>query len=201
MVTSPDPAATRRVVRRARRSLPTTVRDAAALAVRDALLTDPALRHTRRIAAYFAQGGELDLAPFLDARHASGREVYLPRLMRSGRRMQFARYAPGLSLARNRFGIPEPSRDAATVAARFLDVVLLPLVAFDATGTRLGSGAGYYDRCFAYRASRRVWHGPLLIGVAFTCQEVPTLLRQPWDVPLDAVVTELGLRRFPGVQR
>ena len=115
--------------------------------------------------------------------------------------MTFARYDPGLSLARNRFGIAEPARDAPTVAARFLDAVLLPLVAFDAAGTRLGSGAGYYDRCFAYRAARRTWHAPLLVGVAFASQEVAALQRQPWDVPLDAVVTEQGLRRFPGAPR
>lgn len=196
-----DPSTTRREARQARRSLARPVRDAASLAVRDALLCDHALRRARRIGAYLAQGGELDLAPFLQANRASGREVYLPRLMRSGSRMQFARHAPGLSLARNRFGIPEPPRDAPTVAARFLEVVLLPLVAFDATGTRLGSGAGYYDRCFAFRASRRTWHTPLLIGVAFACQEVAALRREAWDVPLDAVVTELGLRRFPGAPR
>jgi 5-formyltetrahydrofolate cyclo-ligase len=169
--------------------------------VRDALLAEPALRRAHRVAAYLAQGGELDLAPFLHEFHASGREVLLPRLAGSGGRMRFARHHPGLSLARNRYGIPEPSRDAPTVAPHFLEVVLLPLVAFDATGTRLGSGAGYFDRCFAFRSSRRVWHAPLLIGVAFACQEVPTLVRQPWDVPLDAVVTEHGLRRFSGAPR
>jgi 5-formyltetrahydrofolate cyclo-ligase len=115
--------------------------------------------------------------------------------------MQFARYDPDLSLARNRFGIAEPARDAPTVAPRFLDVVLLPVVAFDAAGTRLGSGAGYYDRCFAYRNARQSWHAPLLIGVAFACQEVPALARQAWDVPLDAIVTEGGLRRCQGASQ
>jgi len=196
-----DPAVTRRAARRARRDLPPALRDAATLAVRDALLAEPALRRTRRVAAYIAQGAELDLAPFLHAFRASGREVLLPRLAGSGGRMRFARHDPGMSLARNRHGIPEPPRDAPTVAPRFPEVVLLPLVAFDAIGTRLGSGAGYYDRCFAFRTTARVWHAPLLVGVAFACQEVPTLQRQPWDVPLDAVVTEHGLRRFPGAPR
>lgn len=200
-MTPADAAATRREARAARRSLPRPVRDAATAAVCDALLAEPAIRRARRIGAYLAQGGELDLAPFLHACHASGREVFLPRLVGSGHRMRFARHAPGLSLARNRYGIPEPAPDAPTVGARFLQIVLLPLVAFDANGTRLGSGAGYYDRCFAFRGARRAWHTPQLIGVGFACQEVKALQRLPWDVPLDAVVTETGLRRFPGAPR
>lgn len=201
LMAPPDPVTTRRALRRVRRDLPRGERDAAQRAVGAVLLAEPALRRARRIGAYFALGGELDLAPYLQAVLGSGREVYLPRLTGAGGRMRFARYRAGVSLARNRFGIPEPARDAPTVAARFLDVVLLPLVAFDAIGTRLGSGAGYYDRCFAFRASRRAWHAPLLVGVAFACQEVPPLPRRPWDVPLDAVVTEHGLRRFPSPAR
>jgi 5-formyltetrahydrofolate cyclo-ligase len=196
-----DPSGLRRAQRAARRDLPSALRNAAELAVRDALLADPFMRRARRIGAYLALGGELDLGAYLDACLARGAEVYLPRLVRGGGRMRFARYDPELSLARNRFGIAEPARDAPTVAPRFLDAVLLPVVAYDAAGTRLGSGAGYYDRCFAFRTARQAWHAPLLVGVAFASQEVPALLRQPWDVPLDAVVTELGLRRFPTAPR
>jgi 5-formyltetrahydrofolate cyclo-ligase len=184
-------------LRRLRRDLPLAERHAAHGAVCAALSAEPSLRRAGRIGAYLAQGGELDLEAYLLASLQRGREVYLPRLMASGGRMCFARYQPGMSLVRNRFGIPEPGRDAPVVAARFLDVVLLPLVAFDAAGTRLGSGAGYYDRCFAFRAARRAWMSPLLVGVGFARQEVPVLPRQPWDVPLDAVVTEQGFRRFP----
>lgn len=197
----PDPATTRRELRRLRRDLPAAERATAHGTVCAALSAEPSLRRARRIGAYLAQGSELDLEAYLRASLERGREVYLPRLMASGGRMRFARYEPDMSLVRNRFGIPEPGRDAPTVGARFLDAVLLPLVAFDATGTRLGSGAGYYDRCFAFRAGRRAWIAPLLVGVGFACQEVPRLPRQPWDVPLDAVVTERGFRRFPDAAR
>lgn len=196
-----EPAALRGALRRTRRDLPAATRSAASDAICATLLAAPEVRRTRRIGAYIAQGGELDLDPVLQTCMARGCEVYLPRLMGTGGRMRFARYDPQLSLARNRFGIPEPARDAPSVSARFLEVVLLPVVGFDAEGTRLGSGAGYYDRCFAFRTSQRAWHAPLLIGVAFACQEAPKLLRQPWDVPLDAIVTELGLRRFPAAPR
>lgn len=201
---SPPPGASieardlRRRLRLARRDIPEFVRCAATVAVHAALRAAPELRRVRRLGAYVAQGGELDLGPYLAALSAEGCAVYLPRLAGTGNRMRFALHAPGMSLARNRFGILEPTRDASTIAPGFLQVVLLPLVGFDAAGTRLGSGAGFYDRCFAFRNERRAWHAPLLVGVGFACQEVDRIARQAWDVPLDAVVTEAGLRRFPG---
>lgn len=75
---------------------------------------------------------------------------------------------------------------------RRLDVILLPLVAVDARGWRLGSGAGFYDRSLAHLRYGRRWRRPRLIGVAYEFQRVAQLEPQPWDVPLDAVVTERG---------
>lgn len=94
----------------------------------------------------------------------------------------------------NRFGIPEPDRNAKRLPSRLLSVVLLPLVGFDSDGNRLGMGGGFYDRTFGYAihsSARR----PRLIGVAYECQRsADGLPRRPWDVPLDGVVTEAGLR-------
>jgi 5-formyltetrahydrofolate cyclo-ligase len=69
----------------------------------------------------------------------------------------------------------------------------LPLVGFDAHGMRLGMGAGFYDRAFAYRRWRRAWRGPRLIGVAYAFQQVPRILAAQHDVHLDAVVTDKGV--------
>ena len=74
--------------------------------------------------------------------------------------------------------------------------MLVPLVGFDGAGNRLGMGAGYYDRTFAFRHARRHWRGPRLIGVAYDCQEVDAIDDRAWDVPLDGVVTESGVRMF-----
>jgi 5-formyltetrahydrofolate cyclo-ligase len=110
------------------------------------------------------------------------------------RRMVFARDA-GAPSSINRLGIPEPDA-LQTIAARALSVVLLPVLGFDPHGTRLGTGGGYYDRMFAFRRHRQSWHRPLLVGIAFQCQQLPLIERGSHDVPLDAVVTEAGITLF-----
>jgi 5-formyltetrahydrofolate cyclo-ligase len=71
----------------------------------------------------------------------------------------------------------------------------VPLVGFDADGNRLGMGAGFYDRHFAFLRHRRAWHRPLLIGLAFERQRVARLPAAAHDVPLWGVVTERGFYR------
>lgn len=182
--------ALRQEARQRRAALSVTERQAASIAVRDRLLTHPTLRQARNIAAYAAHGDELDLAPTIAALHALGRSILLPRLMRQRHRMQFATHAADRPLIRNRYGIDEPPADALCIAPRFLQVVLVPLAAFDRNGQRLGSGGGYYDRCFAFRRDRERWRMPRLIGVGYECQAVDAIPPAEWDVPLDLVVTE-----------
>ena len=108
--------------------------------------------------------------------------------------MHFARWnGDPQRLKANRFGILEPMVDSREwLDAAQLDVILLPLVAFDRRGHRLGSGAGYYDRALALRAGRPA--PPLLVGLAHSCQEVQLIPAEPWDIPMDAVATERGYR-------
>jgi 5-formyltetrahydrofolate cyclo-ligase len=107
----------------------------------------------------------------------------------------FVGWRPGGELRRNRFGIGEPR--GPRLPWRRLDLVLLPLVAFDAGGGRLGMGGGFYDRTFAaLRARRGQWQRPALVGLAHGFQRVAALPREAWDVPLAAVATE---RRWWGV--
>jgi 5-formyltetrahydrofolate cyclo-ligase len=89
----------------------------------------------------------------------------------------------------NRLGIAEPE-GSRMIGARWLDVVFLPLVGFDARGVRLGMGGGFYDRAFAFRRWRTAWHAPRLVGVAYAFQQVESLTAAAHDVRLDAVVTE-----------
>ena len=150
----------------------------------------------RHVAAYVALPEEPDLAEALTALARRGVQLYLPRIT-SFRRRRLAFVSAGGERRVNRFGIAEPPPGARARPATRLDIVLLPLVGFDAKGARLGMGGGYYDRALAFRRHRRAGPRPRLIGIAFACQQVDALPVAAHDVRLDAVITEHGLTRVP----
>lgn len=116
-----------------------------------------------------------------------------------GRQLLFAPYTRGAGMVSNRFGIPEPAETGrAWLRGLQIDVALVPLVAFDPSGHRLGMGGGYYDRTFRFLLHRRHWRRPALIGLAYEFQCVDAIARRAWDVPLDAVVTEVRVYHFTG---
>jgi 5-formyltetrahydrofolate cyclo-ligase len=152
---------------------------------------------SRTLSAYWAVGGELDLRPLLDAALKRGKQVYLPVVDPRAGVLHFARYLPDRPLRRTRYGLHEPRRERGNVIdPRRLDLVLVPLVGFDAHGTRLGMGGGYYDRTFAFARTSPATRRPRLVGVAYELQRLAALERASWDVPVDAVVTEAGVYRF-----
>ncbi|MDQ5909616.1 MAG: 5-formyltetrahydrofolate cyclo-ligase [Pseudomonadota bacterium] len=179
-----------------RLDIPIAERQAAAWAAAERLAASAWFAEASRIAGYWAWKGELDPMPVLERALVQGKAVYLPVL--TGDALQFAPWQPGVTMRRNRFQIPEPdvSPDEWLLPSA-LDLVLTPLVAFDATGTRLGMGGGFYDRSFAFLHDPH-WRGcrPRLVGFAYEFQQVEKLVRQSWDVPLDAVATETALQVF-----
>ena len=194
-----DPRELRQRLRALRRTLSPAERHQAALAVARWLDDWPVLAGATRVAGYWACDGELDPAPLLERAWAADRQVYLP-VLDSERSLRFAPYQSGRPLRRNRFTIPEPEVSPTEwLQPSRLDLVLVPLVAFDAAGTRLGMGGGFYDRAFAFlRDPDYCGHRPVLLGLGYELQHVAERVRQPWDVPLDAVVTETALYVFSG---
>ncbi len=165
-------------------------------------LTRNALRHgllTRyqRIGIYLAHGAEINTLPLINRALALRRACYLPMLsFGRGRMLWFNRLQAGQSWVANRYGIPE-NTTTQQLHARQLDLLFVPLVGFDDCGNRIGMGGGFYDTTLAYLRRRVVWRKPYLVGVAFECQRINgELPHDPWDVPLDAVLTERGLHRF-----
>ena len=142
------------------------------------------------VSAYVAIGEEADPAPLLYALRARGHVIVLPRVAGRGKPLDFHRYDAGQSLVRGGFGLSEPGRDWPLMAP---DVLVVPLLAFDASGYRIGYGAGFYDRTLArLRAARNV----LAVGFAFASQEFETVPHDENDQRLDWIVTESGARRF-----
>ncbi len=175
-----------------RRALSSAQRRRAARCLAGVLMRSRLLRRARHLACYLANDGEMDLLPFVRRAWSHGRRIYLP-LIDVPRRdhLGFAEFHAHSRFKANRFGIDEPV--GRRRAVRRLDAVLMPLVAFDACGNRLGMGGGFYDRTFAYLSRQRHWRRPRLIGIAYGFQQVDALEHRPWDVPLDAVVTDKGV--------
>ena len=195
---SPSPTSDlRRSIRAARRALSAHAQRAHGLAVARRLGSDRSFLRARRIGVYLAADGELDPAPLIDAAVAAGKRCYLPVLHPfAGPALWFCEWQPGDPLVPNRYAIPEPLvTQRALRSARELDLLLVPLVAFDDAGSRLGMGGGYYDRTLAYLQLRRHWRRPRVIGLAHALQHVASLPKNAWDVPVDAVVTERTVHR------
>ncbi|GAB6034439.1 5-formyltetrahydrofolate cyclo-ligase [Galenea microaerophila] len=160
------------------------------------LLRSPWLQRSKHIAVFLSQKGELSTEPLIQALWQRGHHVYLPVLNTlRGRPMAFAPFTPESQLLPAKFGIPEPMTvDHQHRFGNQLEVVITPLVGFDEQGHRIGMGGGFYDRTFAFKRRLHL-ERPKLIGWAHECQKVAHIDAQPWDVPLDAIVTEKQIYR------
>jgi 5-formyltetrahydrofolate cyclo-ligase len=176
-------AAMRRAVLAQRREAHVARGEIAAAALAQRVTAEvPAANNT--IAGYWPLGHEIDIRPTLAAFKDAGAEVALPVVAGQGQVLIFRSYTPGDALDSGPFGTAHPSVRASVVAPT---VLLLPLIAFDLTGQRLGYGAGYYDRTVAaLRIERRI----LIVGVAYDEQEVAAVPVDGHDQSMDAVVTD-----------
>lgn len=140
-------------------------------------------KKAKHVALYFAINKEVDLSELWHDALATGAVCYFP-VINEDSSLSFLPATPDTPLKLNRFKIKEPnvSKELALPINEF-DLIMIPLVAFDKRCTRLGMGSGYYDRTLAHRTKG------LLLGVAYPFQYVDHISPNPWDVPLDGVVT------------
>ncbi|MFT5657709.1 MAG: 5-formyltetrahydrofolate cyclo-ligase [Gammaproteobacteria bacterium] len=167
--------------------------DQAAEQLFDTIRGLPEFINAQKIAAYSVVNGEISLKPVIDHALALGKQIYLPNL--DSKSLRFSPYFHDQKMRINRFKLPEPDvTDEEMLAPEALDLVLVPLVVFDAQRNRIGMGGGYYDRSFEFRKlqGRDI---PLLIGVAHELQKVEQLVPEDWDVRLDMVVSDVASYR------
>jgi 5-formyltetrahydrofolate cyclo-ligase len=138
------------------------------------------------LGVYWPFRGEFDPRPLIDMVVAQGRVIALPVVVDKKGPLEYRAWKPGEALIAGVWDIPIPERRDIVVPA----TVLAPLVGFDRACYRLGYGGGYFDRTLAALQPR-----PVAIGVGFAFQEIATIHPQDFDIPMDALVTEAGLRR------
>ena len=182
----------RREARERRRALTRPIQSQHSIAATRLLITSPWFRRSRTIGLYLATDGELDLAPFIKAARRFKKHLFLPALRSTpGNGLWFVEYRSGDQLIKNRFGISEPDiRKRAPMPLWAIDLILMPLVAFDPDGNRLGMGGGFYDKSLAVRQRPSHRSKPILIGMAHECQRVERIPTRSWDIPMDGVITE-----------
>lgn len=140
-----------------------------------------AFRKARTVGLYHAFSGELRLDSLVDGAREQGKILYLPKVS-EGKTLRFVRWDRSTPLSANTYGIQEPQSDV-EINPSHLDIVLVPLVAFDSFCNRLGYGQGFYDNTFAKQRPG------MLLGVAYDFQCQLTLEPKASDVRLDGVIT------------
>lgn len=177
----------RKKVRHLRNSLTPEQQHSAAQMLCQKLCNHPKIKTAQHISLFLSFDGEIDTRPLILALWQQKKSLYLPVLHPfSPGHLLFLHYTPETPMVSHPFGIQEPRLNVQSVLpVSQLDVIITPLVAFDAQGNRLGMGGGYYDRTL------KNWrnNGSYPIGVAHDCQQVDALSCEDWDIPLPEIIT------------
>ena len=178
----------RRAARARRRELASANPHAAAQAA--VHLMDSRLGPSPVTSLYLPVGSEMDTAPLADALLERDTELCLPVVVEHDAPLVFRAWRPGTALEPDLLGTPAPPASARTLIP---DLVIAPLLAFDADGARLGQGGGYFDRTITALHERT---RAVVVGLAYAGQELPFIPTEAHDRALDAVLTERGFRFF-----
>ena len=148
----------------------------------------PCFIRAGRIGIYYPCDGEIDPTLLVDS--GVNRQFFLPVLPPRGeRRLWFSPYQSGDRLIADRYGIPEPA-SRVRLRAESLDLLLVPLVAFDDEGGRIGMGGGFYDASLSFLSARARVHPLRVCGIAYRFQQIDRVPREAWDIPLHGVFTD-----------
>lgn len=165
----------------------------AASAISQHFMDHPLLAYDAPIAGYRAIRGEVDVMPVFQKVARYRKQTCLPKVVGKDAPLQFLHWQLKDALEKDARGIEQPFADAEEVTPR---IILIPLLAFDAAGYRLGYGGGFYDRTLMKLRMETLENPPLAIGVAYDFQEVESLPVEPHDVRLDGILTETGVSMF-----
>jgi len=180
----------REISRSRRNELSKDKKRKASIIISDAVINSNYFNEAKNIGCYMSSDSEVETWLINSEIWKRGKNLFLPKI-RSGKKMSFIKTTPNDKFLNNEYGIKEPISNI-IIDSNFLDLVIVPLVAFDHNGNRIGMGGGYYDREFYYLKQRNNPLKPFLIGIAFDCQKFKRIEKDSWDVNLSNVFTESG---------
>lgn len=195
----------RESIKQERQNLPSGYRTLASMKIAKQIISALSKADARDIAVYLATPFEVDLNLLIEWGFQHQKNIYVPRIKILKNKenkeneedvsvLEFVLVTPSTQMESGKFGIREPknSENDPIISVEALDVVVVPLVAFDEKLNRVGMGGGFYDRAFAnLNKPRANTDKPLLIGCAFECQKVDQIIPNPWDIKLTQVVSEV----------
>ena len=143
------------------------------------------------VMVYVSKPMEVETQVLIQELLAEGKRVIVPIIETETRSLRLSYLTSLKHLTTSTFSVPEPIGREVPAEPGEIAVIIIPMLAFDAKGNRLGYGAGYYDRflCRCPTAEK--------IGIAFSCQELPEIPAEPQDVQMDYIVTEQGIQKCP----
>lgn len=184
----------RQAYRQARRTLSASQQTEHAKQATQLFIESDFLTNAQHIAIFLSQDGELATQLLIEHLWQNNRQVYLPIILNNGE-LGFALYDAKTKLTPNKFNILEPSKPQ-YIEPKQLDLIIMPLTCFDTAGNRIGMGGGYYDKTLSFKNKQPTKISPLLVGWAHQCQKTDQIKTHDWDIPLNAVITEVNLYRF-----
>jgi len=180
----------RKTMKVARKQLPQATQESAAQKIFKHFISQNLLENNINIGSYHSVNGEVLTNAFENCIHSLEKKIYLPVLSKTQNgHLNFVLKTPYTKMQFNTYNIPEPI-GTEVISATSLDIVLVPLVAFDKNCNRLGLGKGYYDKTFAFKQTTQK---PMLIGLAYDMQKVDHFNINIWDIPMDMVITETSI--------
>lgn len=156
------------------------------------LILLPDIINSQKLAHYMSTDGEINTQHLSDIFFKQNKQLFLP-VINNGNSgaLHFYEHSLNEPLINNKYNILEPNVEhTAQIAAQSLDIIIMPLVAFDEQCNRIGRGAGFYDKTLAFIHEQPNAQRPLLIGLAYEFQKIEAIKPNDWDIPLDVVVTE-----------
>ena len=183
----------RKQLRHQRRTMSPFAQKHAQQQVLNQLLCLKAFQHSKKIGVYLHAFGEIQTRHIIEYCFKQHKEVYLPMICNMNQQLHWVKITQQ-QYRNNRFshhplGMKEPMANRGLHVST-LDFLIMPLLACDIYGTRIGMGGGFYDRSLAYQARRQSWRKPTLLGLAHECQKVACLAQASWDVPLQGTVSD-----------